>query len=308
MIGAEPLDLARKIERARSLNGPRLILALAPCPTGWDYDPRPPSRSAGSPCKTGIWPLKEYVDGKVTHSKSRIPGWRCGNTSRPRAASAICSPPGKTGNDRGDPGRSGPLLAASGARTEATTGKIMSENASYCAPMAPRPCWDRRSRPTWPKSRPAFRGGRRWSPSPRDGGLPMGSLRPPLPSWPAGSGPRLWQGGPDRHLVHQQHRVAADPACHRADRRRAGEHQPRLPQRELAYALQRSEVQGLFLIPSFKTSDYVAMLIELMPELAHCSPDTLASKEFPFLRRVVLYNPADPLHTERLAPGLHAVE
>lgn len=37
--------------------------------------------------------------------------------------------------------------------------------------------------------------------------------------------------------------------------------------RELAYALSRSEVQGLFAIPAFRTSDYVAMLVELLPEL-----------------------------------------
>jgi pyruvate ferredoxin oxidoreductase beta subunit len=43
VIAAEPLDLARKIEKARDLRGPRLILALAPCPTGTR------SRSAGSP-------------------------------------------------------------------------------------------------------------------------------------------------------------------------------------------------------------------------------------------------------------------
>ena len=37
--------------------------------------------------------------------------------------------------------------------------------------------------------------------------------------------------------------------------------------RELAYALQRSEVQGLFLIPRFRTSDYLAMMLELIPAL-----------------------------------------
>ncbi|MEA2093303.1 MAG: thiamine pyrophosphate-dependent enzyme [Pseudomonadota bacterium] len=39
VIGSEPLDLVRKIEKARQLKGPRLIIALAPCPPGWDYDP-----------------------------------------------------------------------------------------------------------------------------------------------------------------------------------------------------------------------------------------------------------------------------
>ena len=40
VIGSEPLDLARKIEKAKQLKGPRLIIALAPCPPGWDFDPR----------------------------------------------------------------------------------------------------------------------------------------------------------------------------------------------------------------------------------------------------------------------------
>ena len=73
--------------------------------------------------------------------------------------------------------------------------------------------------------------------------------------------------------------------------------------KELAYAMQRSEVQGLFLIPSFKSSDYLAILGELLPELQHCNPDSLNSREFPFLRRVVLYAPAEPMATKRPAPG-----
>jgi len=76
VIGAEPLDLARKIEKARQLEGPRLIIALAPCPTGWDYDPRESVDIGKLAVKTGVWPLKEYVDGKVVHTKiphSRLP-------------------------------------------------------------------------------------------------------------------------------------------------------------------------------------------------------------------------------------------
>jgi fatty-acyl-CoA synthase len=36
--------------------------------------------------------------------------------------------------------------------------------------------------------------------------------------------------------------------------------------RELSYALQRSEVQGIFTIPAFRSSQYVDMLVELIPE------------------------------------------
>ena len=35
VVGAEALDLARKIEKAAGLKGPRLIITLSPCPTGW---------------------------------------------------------------------------------------------------------------------------------------------------------------------------------------------------------------------------------------------------------------------------------
>jgi pyruvate ferredoxin oxidoreductase beta subunit len=69
VIGAEPLDLARKIEKARELKGPRLIIALSPCPTGWDFDPRESAEIGKLAVKTGVWPLKEYLDGEVVHTK-----------------------------------------------------------------------------------------------------------------------------------------------------------------------------------------------------------------------------------------------
>ncbi|HIJ91286.1 MAG: thiamine pyrophosphate-dependent enzyme [Desulfobulbaceae bacterium] len=73
VVAAEPLDLARKIEKAGSLSGPRLILALAPCPTGWDYEPSATVEIGKLAVATGIWPLKEYVDGTVTHTKIPLP-------------------------------------------------------------------------------------------------------------------------------------------------------------------------------------------------------------------------------------------
>ncbi|MEA1890717.1 MAG: AMP-binding protein [Pseudomonadota bacterium] len=73
--------------------------------------------------------------------------------------------------------------------------------------------------------------------------------------------------------------------------------------RELAYALQRSEVQGIFTIPSFRSSDYVAMLVELLPELKTAESSQISSKKLPFLRRVVIYNPTQPAGTEWPCPG-----
>jgi fatty-acyl-CoA synthase len=73
--------------------------------------------------------------------------------------------------------------------------------------------------------------------------------------------------------------------------------------KELAYALNRSEVQGLFMIPSFRTSDYVAMLVELVPELRN-KGKIFFSTAFPSLKRVYLYDPALPEKTATPFPGI----
>lgn len=73
VIGADPLDLARKVQRAAALKGPRLILALAPCPTGWDFDPGDTVEIGRLAVKTGIWPLKEYADGRIVHTRMPNP-------------------------------------------------------------------------------------------------------------------------------------------------------------------------------------------------------------------------------------------
>jgi pyruvate ferredoxin oxidoreductase beta subunit len=72
-VGAEPVDLAQKIERAAGLEGPRFILVLAPCPTGWEYDPGDSVEIGRLAVRTGVWPLKEYVDGRVVHTKTPKP-------------------------------------------------------------------------------------------------------------------------------------------------------------------------------------------------------------------------------------------
>jgi len=66
---SEPVDLARKIETAVRLSGPRLVLTLAPCPTGWGFDPSRSSEIGSLAVDTGAWPLKEYRDGQVVHTK-----------------------------------------------------------------------------------------------------------------------------------------------------------------------------------------------------------------------------------------------
>jgi pyruvate ferredoxin oxidoreductase beta subunit len=71
VIGSDPVDLAQKIEKAASLKGPRLILALAPCPTGWAFDPRESVEIGELAVRTGVWPLLEYADGRVVHTRPR---------------------------------------------------------------------------------------------------------------------------------------------------------------------------------------------------------------------------------------------
>jgi len=72
-IGSEPVDLARKIETAKSLAGPRLVIVLAPCPTGWEFEPKEAIEIGRLAVRTGVWPLKEFRDGCVTHTLVRRP-------------------------------------------------------------------------------------------------------------------------------------------------------------------------------------------------------------------------------------------
>lgn len=77
---------------------------------------------------------------------------------------------------------------------------------------------------------------------------------------------------------------------------------PAYRQHELAYALKCSEVQGLFVIPSFRGSNYIAMLMTLLPELNRQSP-YLSNKAFPHLHSVVVFDPMNPEETDRPAHG-----
>ena len=64
----EVVDLAEKVRRAMPLKGPKLFLALAVCPTGWGFDPSKADDLAHLALQTGVWPLKEAVNGQVRHT------------------------------------------------------------------------------------------------------------------------------------------------------------------------------------------------------------------------------------------------
>jgi fatty-acyl-CoA synthase len=69
----------------------------------------------------------------------------------------------------------------------------------------------------------------------------------------------ITRGGPRRDLVAELPRVGHGAVRHRQDRRH-----PRHPH-ELAYALNQSGIRLLFAAPSFKSSDYAAMVEEVTP-------------------------------------------
>ncbi|MEN8189550.1 MAG: AMP-binding protein [Thermodesulfobacteriota bacterium] len=73
---------------------------------------------------------------------------------------------------------------------------------------------------------------------------------------------------------------------------------------ELAYCLRCSLLQGLFFIPAFRKSDYAAMLTELLPEVKKCHYNELANPEFPYLRRLIYYDPSDPENCFAPQPGM----
>ena len=62
---------------------------------------------------------------------------------------------------------------------------------------------------------------------------------------------------------------------------------------ELAYLLEQSQLTALVLIGRFRTSDYVAMVNELIPELLETSPGQLNSGNYPYLRHLIFIPPHD---------------
>jgi fatty-acyl-CoA synthase len=73
---------------------------------------------------------------------------------------------------------------------------------------------------------------------------------------------------------------------------------------ELRHALRLAEVQFLFLIPAFRSSAYVEMIAELVPEARDHDPEAMASHLLPNLRRIVVWDPMDLERRERWMRGM----
>ena len=68
-----PLDIARKVKKALTFTGPKYIQILCPCVPGWGIDPSISVQLGKLGHKTGLYPVVEYENGKLTNVM-KIPG------------------------------------------------------------------------------------------------------------------------------------------------------------------------------------------------------------------------------------------
>jgi pyruvate ferredoxin oxidoreductase beta subunit len=59
-----PLDFVNKLRKAKEIRGTKYIHLLAPCPTGWRYDPSKTVEIGRLAVQTGMWALYEIEYGK----------------------------------------------------------------------------------------------------------------------------------------------------------------------------------------------------------------------------------------------------
>jgi len=63
---AYPKDLEKKVKKALSIKGPKYIQILVPCPLGWGHDTSLTIRLARLAVQSGIFPVIEVENGKLT--------------------------------------------------------------------------------------------------------------------------------------------------------------------------------------------------------------------------------------------------
>ncbi len=63
---AFPRDLQRKVKKAMGIRGPKYIQIHVPCPLGWRHDPGLTFDIGQAVVETGLYPLVEWEDGKIT--------------------------------------------------------------------------------------------------------------------------------------------------------------------------------------------------------------------------------------------------
>ncbi len=73
-----PLDFFNKVRKALAIGGPTFIHTFDPCPKGWDFHPQYSRELGELGIKSGIFPLYEILDGRVSYTydpriKGRLP-------------------------------------------------------------------------------------------------------------------------------------------------------------------------------------------------------------------------------------------
>lgn len=61
-----PLDVQRKVRKALKIRGPKYLHLFCPCPLGWRHLPRATWKIARLVVETGLFPVVEYENGKLT--------------------------------------------------------------------------------------------------------------------------------------------------------------------------------------------------------------------------------------------------
>ncbi len=70
---AYPEDLFKKLQKAKSIKGPKYIEIMAPCPPGWRFGMERTVEMGVMAVETGAWALYEYENEKVTfNGKSKL--------------------------------------------------------------------------------------------------------------------------------------------------------------------------------------------------------------------------------------------
>ena len=68
---AYPKDYMEKVEKAKSYKGTKVIHVIAPCPTGWGYEPEKTVELGRMAVESGLWYLGEYENGKFSINKPK---------------------------------------------------------------------------------------------------------------------------------------------------------------------------------------------------------------------------------------------
>jgi pyruvate ferredoxin oxidoreductase beta subunit len=63
-----PLDYMKKVTKAKSIRGCKVLHVQAPCPTGWGYDTSKTIAIGRMAVECGLWRLAEYEDGQLRMS------------------------------------------------------------------------------------------------------------------------------------------------------------------------------------------------------------------------------------------------